>query len=106
MLAIEDWNDNCTTQFFESIRKNIAAVEEFSLDETHGDEEEGGTISLSLDYGGTTYENNITNSEISGIALTAQGNIESVFEEYGDAITTQERVAMLLKLLRKELDQL
>lgn len=106
MLAIEDWNDNCTTQFFESIRKNIAAVEEFSLDEARGDEEEGGTISLSLDYGGTTYENNITISEISGIALTAQGNIESVFEEYGDAITTQERVAMLLKLLRKELDQL
>ena len=33
-------------------------------------------------------------------------SIESELEDYGDSITPQEKVTLLLKLIRKELDQL
>ena len=65
------------------------------------------TIVLSLGYSGKVYKNNITDTEISGIAETAMNNVESLLlEEYGEAITAQERIAVLLKLLKKELEQL
>ena len=104
MLAVEDWNDQLVDTFLNSIKSHIDVVNNFTLE---GDDNAAdGTISLSLDYGGKVYENNITNTEISGIAETALNNIESHLEEYGEAITAQERVAVLLKLLKKELEQL
>ncbi|MCD7741722.1 MAG: hypothetical protein LUI06_05920 [Ruminococcus sp.] len=104
MLAIEDWNDQLVDTFLDSIKSYIDIVNSFNLDEEESDTD--GTIVLSLGYGGKVYENNITDTEISGIAETAMNNIESHLEEYGEAITAQERVAVLLKLLKKELEQL
>ena len=104
MLAIEDWNDQLVDTFLSKIKLYIDVVNSFILQED--DNITGGTISLSLGYGGRVYENNITDTEISGIAETAMNNIESHLEEYGEAITAQERVAVLLKLLKKELEQL
>lgn len=103
MLAIEDWNDQLVDTFLSNIKSYIDVVNSFALEE---DAASDGTIILSLGYGGKVYENNITDTEISGIAETAMNNIESHLEEYGEAITAQERVAVLLKLLKKELEQL
>lgn len=104
MLAIEDWNDQMVDTFLGDIKTYIDVVNSFIFEENAVNPD--GTITLSLDYGGKVYENNITDTEISGIAETAMNNIESHFEEYGEAITAQERVAVLLKLLKKELEQL
>lgn len=104
MLAIEDWNDQLVNTFLNSIKSYIDVVNSFLLEEE--DTGTDGTIVLSLGYGGKVYENNITDTEVSGIAETAMNNIESHLEEYGEAITAQERVAVLLKLLKKELEQL
>ena len=104
MLAIEDWNDQLVDTFLSNIKSYIDVVNSFALEED--DVANDGTIVLSLGYGGKVYENNITDTEISGIAETAMNNIESHLEEYGEAITAQERVAVLLKLLKKELEQL
>ena len=68
--------------------------------------ENKGKISLSLNYEGNVYEKNISETEISGMAELAMNSIESELEDYGDSITPQEKVALLLKLIRKELDQL
>ncbi len=104
MLAIEDWNDQLVNTFLNNLRTYIDTVNSFMLVEE--DITTDGTITLSLDYGGKVYENNITDTEISGIAETAMNNIESHLEEYGEAISAKERVAVLLKLLKKELEQL
>ena len=104
MLAIEDWNDQLVDSFLGDIKKYIDVVNNFTLDENTVTPDS--MITLSLDYGGRVYENNITDTEITGIAETAMSNIESHLEEYGEAITAQERVAVLLKLLKKELEQL
>ena len=65
-----------------------------------------GHIGLSIDFAGEIYEKNITDTEISGIAETALNNIETELDDYGDAITAQERIALLLRLLRREIDKL
>ena len=104
LLAVEDWNDRLVDTFLNNIKTYIDTVNSFSMEENEINDE--GTVTLSLDYGGKVYENNITETEISGIAETAMSNIESQLEEYGEAITAQERVAVLLKLLKKELEQL
>lgn len=99
MLAVEDWNDQLVNTFLNDIRTYIDTVNNFILEDE--DTAPEGTITLSLDYGGKVYENNISDTEISGIAETAMNNIESHFEEYGEAITAKERVAVLLQLLKK-----
>lgn len=104
MLAIEDWSDQLINTFLSDIKTYTDAVNSFSFEED--DTFAGGTITLSLDFGGKVYEKNIPDTEISGIAETTMNNIESHLEEYGDAINAQERVAVLLKLLKKELEQL
>lgn len=104
MFAIEDWNDQLVNTFLCDIKTYIDAVNSFTLEEDAAVPDS--TITLSVDYGGKVYENNITDTEISGIAETAMNNIKSRLEEYGEAITAQERVAVLLKLLKKELEQL
>ena len=104
MLAVEDWNDQLVDTFLNEIKTYIDTVNSFMLEDEENTTDS--TITLSLDYGGKVYENNITDTEISGIAETAMNNIESQLEEYGEAITAKERVAVLLKLLKKELEQL
>ncbi len=104
MLAIEDWNDKTVNTFLSNLKTYIDTVNGFVLGDNA--EENQKAVTISLDYGGRVYENNIEGTEISGIAETAMSNIESQLEEYGEAITAQERVAVLLKLLKKELEQL
>lgn len=104
MLAIEDWNDMTVGIFLDKVKEYIRIILEFKAEEKLP--QENGTISLSINYSGQVFENNLTNTEISGIAETALNNIESDLNEYGDAITVQERIALLLRLIRKELEQL
>ena len=101
MLAVEDWSENTASEFFCDIDKYIKTVNEYT-EARNADQ----GVKMSLDFGGTVYERNIETTEISGIAETALNNVESALTEYGDAITAQERIALLLKLLKHEIDQL
>lgn len=104
MLAIEDWSDSVVSDYLDSITSYVRIIGDFALDENGADIDNA--VVLSIEYGEKTYKNSILGTEISGIAETAMNNIESQLEEYGESITAQERVAVLLKLLRKELEQL
>lgn len=104
MLAVEDWNDQVVNTFLSDLKTYIDTANGFISRDSAEDNKKA--VTISLDYGGRVYENNIAGTEISGIAETAMSNIESQLEEYGEAITAQERVAVLLKLLKKELEQL
>ena len=101
MLAVEDWSENTASEFFCDIDKYIKTVNEYT-EARNADQ----GVKMSLDFGGTVYERNIETTEISGIAETALNNVESALTEYGDAITAQERIALLLKLLKHEIAQL
>ena len=103
-LAIEDWNDNSVPDFLSDIENYIDTINKYQREGITASDD--GHIGLSIDFAGEIYEKNITDTEISGIAETALNNIETELDDYGDAITAQERIALLLRLLRREIDKL
>ena len=100
MLAIEDWSDETADIFIGDIKRIISAAENYDAAGSDGN------ISLSIDIGGTKYEKNLADAKISAIAETALNNIEDILEDYGDAITAQERISVLLRILREEIDRM
>lgn len=100
MLAIEDWSDETADIFIGDIKRIISAAENYDAAGSDGN------ISLSIDIGGTKYEKNLADAEISAIAETALNNIEDILDDYGDAITAQERISVLLRILREEIDRM
>lgn len=104
MIAIEDWNDSMVEKFIADIRRCVETVNDYerNVDDTATDE----NISISFNYNGKPYEKSMSNMEISGMAETVLNNIESTFEDYGDSISAQERITVLLKLLKNEIDQI
>ncbi len=103
MLAIEDWSDDTVGKFIDSISSIIDSVNNYDSNPSCIEEH---LVSISLTFGENTYEKCLDGSEISPIAETTLSNIEEVFEEYADSITAQERISVLLKLLKKEIDSI
>ncbi len=102
-FAVEDWNDDTVDSFIDSISKIVENVKYFELNEAVSESQQ---VSISLNIDGMTYEKNLADTEISAIAETTLSNIENIFEDYADSITAQERISLLLKLLKKEIDQM
>ena len=104
LLSIEDWNDGVVGDFLSGCAEYIHSVCTYRSRERQA--ENKGKIELSLNYEGNVYEKNLSEAELTGMAELAMNSIESELEDYGDSITPQEKVTLLLKLIRKELDQL
>lgn len=102
-FAIEDWNDNQVNEFLSIIERCVESVSKYNESE-HLCEDQNVSITFTLD--GNIYEKQLDNSEISPIAETALNNIESVFEDYMDAISPQDKVSILLRLLRTEIENI
>ena len=102
-FAIEDWNDSQVNEFLEIVERSVEIVNNHNST-SHLNSSQN--ISITLNYDGETYEKMIDDADISPIAETTLNNIESVFDDYGDAITTQDKVSILLKLLRKEIENI
>lgn len=102
LIALEDWNDEKVTEFINHIQKMIQTIENYH----HATAETDENVSIAISFSDQVYEKNISDTEIAGLAETAMSNIESILEDYGEAISAQERIAVLLQLLKKEFEQL
>lgn len=103
MLAIEDWSDDAVDKFLSDLKQLIFEVNNFEKsDLIYGEQ----NVSITLNIDGVKYEKNLADTEISALAETTLSNMEGVFDDYSDSITAQERIAILLKLLKKEIDQI
>lgn len=100
LMPIEDWSDNTVSVFFEAVDKIISTVNDFE----NSKEQESSDITITLNIGGDVSERSLSDIEITPIAQTMLNNLETVIEEYGDAISTQEKFSILFKLLKKEID--
>jgi hypothetical protein len=103
MIPLEDWNDALADKFLEDIRQILEIVENFNQ---QSDAVQGNHVAIALQYGDQRYEKNMEDTEIGGLAETVLNNIETTFEDYAESISAQERIAVLLKLLKKEIDQM
>ncbi len=103
IIPLEDWNDALADKFLEDIRQILEIVENFNQ---QSDAVQGNHVAIALQYGDQRYEKNMEDTEIGGLAETVLNNIETTFEDYAESISAQERIAVLLKLLKKEIDQM
>ena len=103
MLAVEDWSDDTVVKFIDSITRVIDIVNNYENMASSVDEQQ---VSISLSIDGKKYERSLDDTEISPMAETTLSNIEEILNEYADSITAQEKISVLLKLLKKEIDNI
>ena len=103
MLAVEDWSDDTVVKFIDSITRVIDIVNNYENMASFVDEQQ---VSISLSIDGKKYERSLDDTEISPMAETTLSNIEEILNEYADSITAQEKISVLLKLLKKEIDNI
>lgn len=94
-IAIEDWNDSLADSFIKGISDAIGRINDFV--ESKEDAEHDGHISIAVD--GVHVEKTFSADAITPLGKTALSNLQSVFEEYNDALEPDEKLAILARLI-------
>lgn len=92
---IEDWQPSIINDY------KVVLEEIKSKLETHHSDAETGQKILIIN-GDTTIEKNISDEEnISALGNTMKNNLEEIIEEYGNSLSEQEKVNILLNIMKK-----
>lgn len=102
-IPITEWSESTVENFLDSISRSIEKVYSF---DSADDNNRANDISVTLSFGGKSYGKTLSGTPIEGMAETLLNNIQANFEDYGDAITPQERIAVLLEALKHEIDNM
>lgn len=93
---IEDWQPNEINNFKEELEKIINNINE--LDQNSVDSSNKITL-ISGDEKIEKYLSN--NDELSALGNTMKNNIEEIINEYGDSLTEQEKISVLIDIMKK-----
>lgn len=93
---IEDWQPNEINNFKEELEKVINNINE--LDQNSVDSSNKITL-ISGDEKIEKYLSN--NDELSALGNTMKNNIEEIINEYGDSLTEQEKISVLIDIMKK-----
>ena len=102
-MPITEWSERTVDDFLDSIKRSVEKV--YNFDSANNDNE-ANDISVTLSFGGKSYGKTLSGTPIEGMAETLLNNIQANIEDYGDSITPQERIAVLLEALKHEIDNL
>ena len=94
-IAIEDWSDSLAESFIRGISDAIGRINDYV--ESTSDTERDGHISIAID--GIHIEKAFSVDAITPLGKTALSNLQSVFDEYNDALEPDERLAILAQLM-------
>lgn len=93
---IEDWQPNEINNFKEELEKiinNINELDQNSVDSSN---------KITLISGDEKIEKYLSNSdELSALGNTMKNNIEEIINEYGDSLTEQEKISVLIDIMKK-----
>ena len=92
---IEDWEDNTYKIFYEKLSNIIKEID--SLNDTKDEFSE----TVEINDGVRVIKKYIAPDEITQIGKTLQNNIEDTIEEYGNSISENERIKILLQVIKK-----
>ena len=94
-IAIEDWNDSLYEEFIHQITDAITRINDFQdIGTVQGN---SGKVSITLP--GSLIERSFDSEEISPLGSTVLRNLKSVFDEYNGAISPEEQLSIIAKLL-------
>ena len=94
-IAIEDWNDSLYEGFIHEITDAITRINDFQ--DTGLSQDHSGKVSITLS--GSLIERSFDSEEISPLGNTVLRNLKSVFDEYNGAISPEEQLSIIAKLL-------
>lgn len=94
-IAIEDWNDTLYEDFIHQISDAITRINDFQDNKSSRDQT--GRVSITLP--GAMIERTFDSEEISPLGSTVLRNLKSVFDEYNGAISPEEQLSIIAKLL-------
>lgn len=103
MLDMSDWNDDTVDEYLEKIQSAVSIVNKYN-NNVSGIHTVTEDCILSIKVNGTIREAAVDNKEISPLGQTALNGIESIFDDYGDAIPNNEKVKILMKALQNFVD--
>ena len=102
-ISITEWSEITVENFLESIRQSVERIYVF---DRSNEENRASDISVTLNFGDMIYEKTLSGTNIEGMAVTLLNNIQAEFDDYGDSVTPQDRIAVLLEALRHEIDNM
>ena len=101
-FAIEDWNDAGIEEFGQRLKHSLIEITE--ADATV-DDELGESVSVTISKNRETIERMVASREISLLGKTLMNNLRYSFDEYGGAIPTDEKAAILIEMLKEVLGE-
>lgn len=97
-ISIEDWNDQGALVFCKRLQKSLESVIE--ADNEDGKTEES-DFSITISHQNELIERMIEGKEISPIGKTLMNNLRYSIDEYGEAISSDEKVAILIEMIKE-----
>ena len=92
---IEDWQPTEKTNYINELKKIIESLNKRVEDNLEGQK-------IVIINGDKTIEKNLSqDNEISALGSTMKNNIEEILEEYGGSLSEQEKISVLLDIMKK-----
>ena len=94
-LPIEDWSDRQVEAYPKLLDTALTEVEQ--VDEAYGITDDSAALHLTL--GGRTLEQALPDQELEGLSSVAYESVRSTLQEFGDSLSTNEKLLVLANLM-------
>ena len=94
-LYIEDWEDNTKSIFIEKLQEILDEVDNISK------KNDTTNKTIEIRDENEVIKKFIDGNEITQIGKTLQNNVEDVLEEYGNSVSENEKIKILLSVMKK-----
>lgn len=94
-IYMQDWQDRTYQEFFDKVNEILEEVKQLKII----DKKEQEMIMIS--DGKTQIKKYISSIQVSNLGTTLKNNIEDAIEEYGESISENEKVLVLLEIIKK-----
>lgn len=93
-IAIEDWNDDIFHSFVSQMTESIQKINQYD-----GGQKTEKTSEIAINISGKLVNRSFSAEDISPLGNTVLKNLEAVFDEYNDAVSPDEKLAIIAKLI-------
>ncbi len=95
-VNIADWSNATLEKYIQSFREIIIAINSFNSSSDEVNAENGIEVLIN----GETISKTFSSVKTTPMGMTVLNNIEAVFEEYGEAISSDEKLNILLQIIK------
>lgn len=95
-MNLADWNNSSLEKYKEVISSVIFTINAFNA----SSEDETGDNGIEVVINGEKISKTFASVKTTPMGMTVMNNIEAVFEEYGDSISSDEKLSILLNIIK------